>query len=273
MRRQQSLRWLFSPIEPPRRWNSYLPRCQLQHIKDGLNMFPGNIAHSPQHRSVLLREAILGAADKLIFVYNLSQKIQMIGWFFISLCIQGNMKNWGLGIFARRLAGPPGALGHAARRRRRLAEWKSDENIRGVCSPSLPILRSAFFILSANSHGQQTEAGLKLDGALCRRRGFIFFIFCRRSARPPTRRLWLTVWPTWSSLVPLASPKAAPLPPLSARYDTTVTLSGSSALSEKSQNQMTKRAKQNGNLQVGMWRPRVDIKFISCCLSELNWCT
>lgn len=64
---------------PWRRWSSYLPRCQLQHIKDGLNMFPGNIAHSPQHRSVLLREAILGAADKLIFVYNLSQKIQMIG--------------------------------------------------------------------------------------------------------------------------------------------------------------------------------------------------
>lgn len=64
---------------PSRRWSSYLPRCQLQHIKDGLNMFPGNIAHSPQHRSVLLREAILGAPDKLIFVYNLSQKIQMIG--------------------------------------------------------------------------------------------------------------------------------------------------------------------------------------------------
>lgn len=52
------------PIAAHKRWTEYVP---------------GNIAHSLQHRSVLLREAILGAADKLIFVYNLSQKIQMIG--------------------------------------------------------------------------------------------------------------------------------------------------------------------------------------------------
>lgn len=80
----------------------------------------------PKDQSVLLREAILGAVDKLIFVYNLSQTIQMIGWFFISLCIQGNMKNWGLRIFAgsaRRLAGPPSALGHAPHQRLLSEEW------------------------------------------------------------------------------------------------------------------------------------------------------
>lgn len=84
------------------------------------------ILPSPKDQSVLLREAILGAVDKLIFVYNLSQTIQMIGWFFISLCIQGNMKNWGLGIFAgsaRRLAGPPSALGHAPHQRLLSEEW------------------------------------------------------------------------------------------------------------------------------------------------------
>lgn len=84
------------------------------------------ILPSPKDQSVLLREAILGAVDKLIFVYNLSQTIQMIGWFFISLCIQGNMKNWGLRIFAgsvRRLAGPPSALGHAPHQRLLSEEW------------------------------------------------------------------------------------------------------------------------------------------------------
>lgn len=84
------------------------------------------ILPSPKDQSVLLREAILGAVDKLIFVYNLSQTIQMIGWFFISLCIQGNMKNWGLGIFAgsvRRLTGPLSALGHAPHQQLQSEEW------------------------------------------------------------------------------------------------------------------------------------------------------
>lgn len=43
---KRCLYWVFSFIEPVWRWNSYLLLCELQHIKDGLNMFPGNIALS-----------------------------------------------------------------------------------------------------------------------------------------------------------------------------------------------------------------------------------
>lgn len=41
-------------------------------------MFLG-ILPTLKDQSVLLREAILGGVDKLIFVYNLSQTIQMMG--------------------------------------------------------------------------------------------------------------------------------------------------------------------------------------------------
>lgn len=138
------------------------------------------ILPSPKDQSVLLREAILGAVDKLIFVYNLSQTIQMIGWFFISLCIQGNMKNWGLGIFAgsvRRLAGPPSALGHAPHRR-----LPSGRVMRILCpsvsrhSPSSP---PTFFILSphhANSYGHKMESEGAGRGKIRLCSGVAFFL-------------------------------------------------------------------------------------------------
>lgn len=43
---KQCLYWVFSFIEPVWRWNSYLLLPELLHIKDGLNMFPENIALS-----------------------------------------------------------------------------------------------------------------------------------------------------------------------------------------------------------------------------------
>ena len=43
---KQCLYRVFSFIESVWRWNSYLLLCEMQHIKDGLNMFPGNIALS-----------------------------------------------------------------------------------------------------------------------------------------------------------------------------------------------------------------------------------
>lgn len=113
------------------------------------------ILPSPKDRSVLLREAILGAVDKLIFVYNLSQTIQMIGWFFISLCIQGNMKNWGLGIFAgsvRRLAGPLSALGHAPHQRLPSEEWWEYYTRLFPVTPHPPLLPSSFSPLTTLIH-------------------------------------------------------------------------------------------------------------------------
>lgn len=115
---------------------------------------PG-ILPSPKDQSVLLREAILGAVDKLIFVYNLSQTIQMIGWFFISLCIQGNMKNWGLGIFAgsaRRLAGPLSALGHAPHQRLPSEEWWEYYTRLFPVTPHPPLPPSSFFLLTTLIH-------------------------------------------------------------------------------------------------------------------------
>lgn len=113
------------------------------------------ILPSQKDQSVLLREAILGAVDKLIFVYNLSQTIQMIGWFFISLCIQGNMKNWGLGIFAgsaRRLAGPPSALGHAPHQRLQSEEWWEYYTRLFPVTPHPPLPPSSFYPLTTLIH-------------------------------------------------------------------------------------------------------------------------
>lgn len=113
------------------------------------------ILPSPKDQSVLLREAILGAVDKLIFVYNLSQTIQMIGWFFISLCIQGNMKNWGLGIFAgsvRRLAGPLSALGHAPHQRLPSEEWWEYYTRLFPVTPHPPLPPSSFSPLTTLIH-------------------------------------------------------------------------------------------------------------------------
>lgn len=113
------------------------------------------ILPSPKDQSVLLREAILGAVDKLIFVYNLSQTIQMIGWFFISLCIQGNMKNWGLGIFAgsaRRLAGPLSALGHAPHQRLQSEEWWEYYTRLFPVTPHPPLPPSSFSPLTTLIH-------------------------------------------------------------------------------------------------------------------------
>lgn len=121
---------------------------------------PG-ILPSPKDQSVLLREAILGAVDKLIFVYNLSQTIQMIGWFFISLCIQGNMKNWGLGIFAgsaRRLAGPAECPG--PRSSPTTAEWRVMRILYPSVSRHSPSSPPTFFILAShhtNSYGHKME--------------------------------------------------------------------------------------------------------------------
>ena len=115
---------------------------------------PG-ILPSPKDQSVLLREAILGAVDKLIFVYNLSQTIQMIGWFFISLCIQGNMKNWGLGIFAgsaRRLARPLSALGHAPHQRLQSEEWWEYYTRLFPVTPHPPLPPSSFSPLTTLIH-------------------------------------------------------------------------------------------------------------------------
>lgn len=119
------------------------------------------ILPSPKDQSVLLREAILGAVDKLIFVYNLSQTIQMIGWFFISLCIQGNMKNWGLGIFAgsaRRLAGPAECPG--PRSSPTTAEWRVMRILYPSVSRHSPSSPPTFFILAShhtNSYGHKME--------------------------------------------------------------------------------------------------------------------
>lgn len=142
------------------------------------------ILPSPKDQSVLLREAILGAVDKLIFVYNLSQTIQMIGWFFISLCIQGNMKNWGLGIFAgsaRRLAGPLSALGHALHRRLQSEEWWEYYNRLFPVTPHPPLPPSSFSPLTILIHMATRWRGERWQGKIRQRTvlRLAIFDFCQ----------------------------------------------------------------------------------------------